>query len=103
MANNPQVYVIDDDDAARDSHAFLLESAKLAVASYESAKAFLDAIPALDHGCVISDVRMPEIDGVELLRRLNDISIDWPVIMITGHADVGLAVEAMRRGAVALI
>ena len=75
----------------------------MAVASYESAKVFLDAISALDRGCVITDVRMPEIDGVELLRRLNDINIDWPVIVITGHADVGLAVEAMRRGAVDLI
>ena len=71
----------------------------MAVASYESAKVFLDAISALDRGCVITDVRMPEMSGIELLRRLRENGIDIPVIVITGHGDIPLAVEAMKFGA----
>lgn len=103
MANDPQVYIVDDDDAVRDSLAFVLECAEFSVATYESARVFLDAIPMLGRGCIITDVRMPEIDGIELLRRLNVLDLDWPVIVITGQADVRLAVEAMRRGALDLI
>jgi two-component system, LuxR family, response regulator FixJ len=93
------VHVIDDDDAARDSLAFLLGTAEFVFKAYESAKAFLDTLPATKTGCVITDVRMPEIDGIELLRRLRSQGIGLPVIVITGHGDVPLAVEAMRAGA----
>jgi two-component system response regulator FixJ len=99
MASNPLVHVIDDDDAARQSLAFLLEAAHFAARAYESAKIFLDAVPALEAGCVITDVRMPEIDGIELLRRFKSLKIGWPVIVISGHADVPLAIEAMKQGA----
>jgi two-component system response regulator FixJ len=75
----------------------------LTVRAYESAKAFLDIAPTGQVGCVITDVRMPEIDGIELLRRLKAQNIGWPVIVITGHADVPLAVEAMKHGAVDFI
>ena len=77
MTSNPVVHVIDDDDAARESLAFLLGTAQFVVRAYESAKAFLDAIPGVEAGCVITDVRMPEIDGLELLASSQE-SRDWP-------------------------
>jgi two-component system response regulator FixJ len=94
------VHVIDDDQAARDSLAFLLKTAKLAVKSYESASAFLDVAAGIKSGCIITDIRMPEIDGIELLRRLKKLKINIPIIVITGHGDVPLAVEAMKIGAI---
>jgi len=94
------VHVIDDDDALRESLTFLLRSAKLEVKSFASAKAFLDALPDPSLSCVITDVRMPEMSGIELLRRLKELKIAVPVIVITGHGDVSLAVEAMKIGAV---
>jgi two-component system response regulator FixJ len=103
MSGNPVVHVIDDDDAARESLAFLLGTAQFVVRAYESAKAFLDAIPGVESGCVVTDVRMPEIDGLELLRRLKSQGIGLPVIVITGHGDVPLAVEAIKAGALDFI
>jgi two-component system response regulator FixJ len=103
MPSNPVVHVIDDDDAARDALAFLLSASDFSVRTYESAKAFLDAIPAAKAGCIITDVRMPEITGLELLRRLKGRGIDWPVIVITGQADVPVAIEAIKNGAVDFI
>ena len=100
MSNEGLVCVVDDDDAVRDSLAFLLQSARVRVQAYESAAAFLAALPSLQPGCIITDMRMPEIDGLELLRRLKGMSIHVPVIVITGHGDVPLAVEAMKVGAV---
>lgn len=93
------VHVIDDDEAARDSLAFLLSTVDIAVQTYESAVAFLNALPGIKGGCVITDVRMPEMSGVDLLRRLREMQLGMPVIVITGHGDVPLAVEAMRLGA----
>jgi len=94
------VHVIDDDEAIRQSLAFLLQAAKLEVKTYSTAMAFLDALPDATSGCVITDVRMPGMSGVELLRRLKELKISVPVIVITGHGDVALAVEAMKAGAV---
>jgi two-component system response regulator FixJ len=94
------VHVIDDDDAVRDSLAFLLESAGLSVVPHASAVAFLAEAPKLVGGCVVTDVRMPEMNGIELLKRLREIGVTLPVIVITGHADIALAVEAMKSGAV---
>src|SRR4029453_13599919 len=93
------VHVIDDDDAARDSLEFLLRSAKLKVRTYESAKDFLHVLSDVKFGCVITDVRMPEVSGIDLLHKLRERDIGIPVIVITGHGDVPLAVEAMRIGA----
>jgi two-component system response regulator FixJ len=92
------VHVIDDDDAVRDSLAFLLETADLSVRTYASAVEFLDAVPTMTHGCIVTDVRMPEMSGVDLARRLKALGVPDPVIVITGHADVPLAVEAMKAG-----
>ena len=94
------VHVIDDDEAICQSLAFLLQAAKLEVKTYSSAMAFLDALPDATASCVITDVRMPGMSGVDLLRRLKELKIGVPVIVITGHGDVALAVEAMKVGAV---
>jgi two-component system, LuxR family, response regulator FixJ len=99
MVDRGKVYVIDDDDAMRDSLDFLLGSADFHVTLFESALNFLDALPAIDFGCVVSDVRMPEIDGIELLKRLKAAGSLFPVLIMTGHGDVPLAVEAMKLGA----
>jgi two-component system response regulator FixJ len=99
MTSRPAVHVIDDDEAARESLAFLLRSAQLEVRTYDSAAAFLDGAESAPAGCVITDVRMPEISGIDLLRRLRETGSDVPVIVITGHGEIPLAVEAMKLGA----
>jgi len=99
MPNDGIVHVIDDDEAMRDSLAFLLKSAKVAVATYESANLFLDQLPKVQGGCVMTDVRMPGMNGIDLLKRLRELKNAIPVIVITGHGDVPLAVEAMKYGA----
>ena len=97
------VYVVDDDEGARESLAFLLESADLHVETYASAPAFLAALPGARPGCVITDVRMPEMSGQELVARLAALDARLPVIMITGHGDIPMAVEAMRSGVIDFI
>jgi two-component system response regulator FixJ len=98
-----RVYIIDDDDAVRDSLSVQLESTGYEVASFPSAVGFLEIATSLQPGCVISDVQMPDMDGMELQRRLNDMKLDFPVVIVTGHADVALAVRAMKAGAVDFI
>jgi two-component system, LuxR family, response regulator FixJ len=101
MPRNDKVYVIDDDAAMRDSLDFLLGSAGFTVQLFDSARIFIDELPSMEFGCVVTDIRMPGIDGMELLRRLNSASgvRKLPVIVMTGHGDVPLAVEAMKLGA----
>jgi two-component system response regulator FixJ len=99
MADVPLVHVVDDDEAVRDSLGLLLEAAGLSVRTYDSATAFLKALPNLAAGCVLTDVRMPELDGLELQRRLTELGIRLPVIVMTGHGDVPIAVEALKAGA----
>jgi len=99
MSDRGKVYVIDDDEAMRDSLDFLLGSADFHVTLFESAHHFLDAVSSIDFGCVVSDVRMPGIDGIELLKRLKASRSAFPVLIMTGHGDVPLAVEAMKLGA----
>jgi two-component system, LuxR family, response regulator FixJ len=93
------VHIIDDDKALRESLAFLLRSAQLEVRSFDSAKTFLDTLPNASVGCVITDMRMPDMSGIDLLRRLKELKVAVPVIVITGHGDIALAVEAMKIGA----
>lgn len=93
------VHVIDDDEAMRQSLAFLLGTVGMKVQTYESAMAFLAVAPEIESGCIITDVRMPEVSGLDLLRRVRELELGIPVIMITGHGDVPLAVEAMKIGA----
>ncbi len=94
------VHVIDDDEALRESLAFLLRAADIVVTSHASAAAFLEALPAVSLTCIITDVRMPGMSGIDLLRRLKELGLSVPVIVITGHGDVPLAVEAMKFGAI---
>jgi len=100
MTTKGHVYVIDDDAAMRDSLNFLLDSAGFGVTLFDDAQAFLDALPGLTFGCVVSDVRMPGIDGIELLKRMKAQQSPFPILIMTGHGDVPLAVEAMKLGAV---
>lgn len=99
MPPNAKVYVVDDDAAMRDSLDFLLGTAGFDVRLFDSAQAFLDELAKLEAGCVLTDVRMPGIDGMELLRRVTAEPRKLPVIVMTGHGDVPLAVEAMKLGA----
>jgi two-component system response regulator FixJ len=99
MPSDGIVHVIDDDDALRESLAFLLKSAKVPAATYESADAFLARLADVQGGCVVTDVRMPGMSGIDLLKRLRELNNPIPVIIITGHGDVPLAVEAMKHGA----
>ncbi|HEV2558149.1 MAG TPA: response regulator FixJ [Microvirga sp.] len=100
MRTDAVVHVVDDDLAVRQSLAFLLASDGLPVRLHESASAFLDAVVEAPAGCIVTDVRMPGIDGITFLRRLKERGFALPVIVMTGHADVPLAVEAMKEGAV---
>ncbi|MGZ6050203.1 MAG: response regulator FixJ [Phenylobacterium sp.] len=98
--NEQFVHVIDDDEAVRESLGFVLESDGLDAATYASAEQFLAACRPDVAGCIVTDVRMAEMSGLELVRRLNAMGVTAPVIVITGHGDVALAVEAMKAGVV---
>jgi two-component system response regulator FixJ len=100
MAETALVHVVDDDASVRDSLALLLESAGFSVRTYDSAAAFLKAASDLTAGCVLTDVQMPELNGLELQRRMSELDIRLPVIVMTGHGDVPIAVEALKAGAV---
>lgn len=97
------VHIVDDEEVVRNSLAFLLSSAGFAVRVHESATAFLQLAANISNGCLITDLRMPDMDGVELLRRLRDADALLPAIVITGHGDVQMAVEAMKSGALDFI
>ena len=99
MPNRPEIHIVDDDEAMRESLAFLLGTAGLRAAPFESATQFLEALPGLKVTCLLTDIRMPGIDGIELMRRLKAQGHSFPVIVMTGHGDVPLAVEAMKLGA----
>ena len=97
------VHVVDDDEAMRDSMAFLLRAENFQVQTYADAADFLDALPKIQAGCVVTDVRMPGMSGIELLQRLRELKVTVPVIVVSGHGDVPLAVEAMKTGALDFI
>ena len=99
MQTDVTVYIVDDDEAVRHSLYLLLQSVGLEARCCESARAFLDVYDASAPGCMLLDIRMPEMSGLELQRVLNDRLIHIPVIIITGHGDVPLAVRAMKAGA----
>jgi two-component system response regulator FixJ len=99
MTTTPRVHVVDDDAAVRDSLALLLDAAGFAVRTYESAAALLAVAGELEAGCVLTDVRMPDMDGLTLQRRLAALHRRLAVVVMTGHADVPIAVEALKAGA----
>ncbi|WP_296595374.1 response regulator FixJ [Phenylobacterium sp.] len=97
------VHLIDDDEPIRVSLGFVLEMNDLPAKTYASAQEFLDVVDTLDGGCIVTDVRMPDMNGLELVKRLRERGVQIPVIMITGHGDVPMAVEAMRAGVIDFI
>lgn len=97
------VHVVDDDPAIRDSLSFLLSAADLTPVVYESALALLEQADQLEPGCIVTDVRMPGMSGLELVLKLKERRLHHPVIVLTGHGDVALAVEAMKAGVVDFI
>jgi two-component system response regulator FixJ len=97
------VHVIDDDDAARDSVAFLLETAGFRPQTYDSARVFLNGVGSAERGVIVSDLQMPEVSGLDLVRWVKDHRMDWPVIIVTGQGDVGVAVESIKAGALDFI
>ncbi len=103
MSGDVVIHIVDDEEPVRKSLAFLLTMSDHAVRLHESATAFLKMAPGLDRACLVTDLRMPDMSGVELLRRLRDAKAMLPTIVITGHADVPMAVEAMKAGALDFI
>jgi two-component system, LuxR family, response regulator FixJ len=103
VATDAVVHLIDDDEGVRHAVAFLLTTSGFAVRVYDSALSFLETVASVQPGCVVTDVRMPGMDGLALQRELKARGVRLPVIVITGHADVPLAVEAMKSGAVDFI
>lgn len=100
MTNERLVYVVDDDDSVRRSAAFMLRHAGFKVQPVESGVAFLKMAKGAERGCVLLDVRMPEIDGLQVQQQMIRDGIDMPVVILTGHGDVEIAVQAMRAGAI---
>ena len=100
MFSRQTIYVVDDDKPALDALSLLLTTEGYAVRSHESARTFLDAIKQNERGCVITDARMPGMSGLDLLAVMKERRVSMPVIVVTGHGDVHLAVEAMKRGAI---
>lgn len=103
MSDQPIVAVVDDDEAVRDSLSMLLESVGLRHRLYATAQSFLDDLDSLRHGCLVLDIRMPGMSGLELQEELNQREVLLPIIFITGHGDIGMAVKAMRLGALDFI
>ncbi len=97
--DNPLVYLVDDDDAIRDSLGLLMQSVGLECAVFASATEFLDAYDRDQHACLVADIRMPGMSGLELQQKLKEERADVPIIFITGHGDVPMAVNAMKSGA----
>jgi FixJ family two-component response regulator len=103
MTDDPTIFVVDDDQAVRDSLRWLLESLRLKVETYGSAMEFLASEAANRPGCLVLDIRMPEVSGLQLQEILAARRVHLPVIMITGHGDVSMAVRAMKAGALDFI
>lgn len=99
MVGDYVVHIVDDEEPVRKSLAFLLTIAGFAVRLHESASLFLEIAPTIRNGCLLTDLRMPDIDGVELLRRMRNTGSRIPAVVITGHGDVQMAVAAMKAGA----
>ena len=97
------VHLVDDDEAIRRSVGFMLKTSGFHVHSYESGLELLKAAPSLETGCILLDIRMPGMDGLEVQSALRDKGVILPVIIMTGHGDVSLAVQAMKAGAVDFI
>lgn len=103
QSEKPLVHLVDDDEAIRRSAGFMLKTSGFQVKSYESGVELLKGAASLEPGCILLDIRMPGMDGIEVQRKLQDTGVSLPVIIMTGHGDVTLAVQAMKAGAVDFI
>lgn len=103
VASSKTVHVIDDDDFLRSVMQYILEAEGYRVVAHPSARSFLEALESGARGCVVTDVRMPGMSGIELLQHITERAVSVPIILVTGHADVQLAVQAMKLGAVDLL
>ena len=103
MAAERIVYIVDDDDAIRRSAGFLLRTSGYTVVPHSSGMAFLKVASAAAPGCVLLDVRMPDIDGLEVQRQMTAFGIAMPVVVLTGHGDLSVGIRAMKAGAVDFI
>src|SRR5437762_9764057 len=103
MTQNPTVFIVDDDEAVRDALGVLMNAAGIPAETFKAARGFLESVAGDRPGCLVLDVRMPEIDGLELQRQLAARGSRMPVLMVTGHGDVPMAVQAMRAGAIDFI
>lgn len=103
MSDKRMIHIVDDDDAIRRSASFMLKTSGFSVTAHEFGVAFLREVRHLQPGCVLLDVRMPEIDGLEVQATLNERGIAMPVVVLTGHGDISVAVRAMKAGAVDFI
>ncbi|HEX7036884.1 MAG TPA: response regulator transcription factor [Pseudomonadales bacterium] len=101
--NRPTIFVVDDDEPVRDSIGMLLETEDMPYETFPDAQSFLDAYDPSRRGCLVLDIRMPGMSGLELQARLREMNATLPIVFITGHGDVPMAVEAMKRGAVDFI
>jgi two-component system response regulator FixJ len=100
MSDQRLIHLVDDDEAVRHSASFMLRHAGFSVKTYADGVTFLDGAREADPGCILLDVQMPRMDGLEVQERLNEIGLAFPVIVLTGHGDVEVAVKAMKAGAV---
>lgn len=100
MTDRPLVHVVDDEDSVRRATSFFLKTSGYAVQSWASGTAFLKEVRHVENGCILLDVRMPEMDGLEVQQQLNERGVTMPVVVLTGHGDIATAVRAMKAGAV---
>jgi two-component system, LuxR family, response regulator FixJ len=100
MSNGKLVHIVDDEDSIRRSVGFMLKTSGYAVETWTSGEAFLKEVKNAEHGCILLDVRMPEIDGLQVQRTLAERGVTMPIVIMTGHGDVSIAIQAMKAGAV---
>ncbi|WP_426011331.1 response regulator transcription factor [Caulobacter sp. DWR2-3-1b2] len=103
MADRRMIHIVDDDEAIRRSAGFMLKTSGYAVTTFASGVAFLSAAKTVEPGCVLLDVRMPDLDGLEVQRQLAERGVSMPIVVLTGHGDVSIAVRAIKAGAVDFI
>lgn len=100
MEGKKLIHIVDDEDAIRRSASYMLKTCGYAVETWSSGEAFLKDVRHAERGCVLLDVRMPALDGMEVQRALSERGVTMPVVIMTGHGDISIAVRAMKAGAV---
>jgi two-component system, LuxR family, response regulator FixJ len=100
MTDKKLIHIVDDEDSIRRSVSFMLKTSGYQTETWSSGQAFLKEVKHAEHGCILLDVRMPEIDGLEVQRTLAERGVTMPVVIMTGHGDISIAIRAMKAGAV---